>query len=164
MTALISITEPRAGEEDVLAGIWHEAWHEAHAEIVSPGLVRARKLDAFVGRITANLGNTLVGRIDGAPVGPVSTKPEQLHQLFVAQAGRGKGIARDLILAAEARLAEQGAREAFLHCAVGNDRAAAVYRKMGWQDDGRIFEPIHADGGTYQVLCTIFRKQLVGLN
>src|SRR5689334_11875176 len=91
-----------------LAALWHEAWHDAHAQIVPTELTRLRPVEHFRQRIEAAVVDTRVIGPVGAPLGLCVIKGAELYQLFVAQAARGTGVAAALIDEAEARLARQG--------------------------------------------------------
>ncbi len=99
---------PSTAEIDHLARLWHEGWHDAHASLAPPGLVRARTLDSFRERMAAALADTFVIGPPGAPSGFFMLKDDELYQFYVAREARGSGIAAALIADAEARLA--GAR------------------------------------------------------
>ena len=119
-------------EIDHLARLWHEGWHDAHASLAPPDLVRARTLERFRERMAAALADTFVIGPPGAPSGFHMLRGDELYQFYVARAARGSGVAAALIADAEARLAERGVTTAWLACGVGNDRAARFYEKCGW--------------------------------
>ena len=128
----MSVRPADAAEIDHLARLWHEGWHDAHASLAPPGLVRARTLESFRERMAAALADTFVIGPPGAPSGFYMLKDDELNQFYVARAARGSGIAAALIADAEARLAGRGVTTAWLACGIGNDRAARFYEKCGW--------------------------------
>src|SRR5262249_18233137 len=114
------------------------AWHDAHATLAPASVVQARTVEAFAERIGAALSDTRAFGPPGAPLGLCIIKADELHQLFVACAARGTGVADALIADGEARLAARGVVTAWLGCAVGNDRALHFYEKRGWRK-ARVF-------------------------
>ncbi|MEM8842651.1 MAG: GNAT family N-acetyltransferase [Pseudomonadota bacterium] len=55
-----------------------------------------------------------------------------ISDIFVAPSHRGRGIATALIAAAEARFAAHGIRRVEIAAVVGNARAIALYRRLGF--------------------------------
>src|SRR5262249_33916900 len=123
-------------ELDELAALWHQAWHDAHVQIVPTELTRLRPVEHFRQRIEAALANVRIVGPVGAPQGLCVIKGAELYQLFVARAARGAGVAAALIDDAEARLVARGVETAWLACAIGNVRAARFYEKRGWRRTG----------------------------
>ena len=113
-----------AAEREALARLWHQGWHDAHAELVPPELTRLRTLESFRERLGALLPEIRVAGPVGTPVGFCLTRRDELYQFYVASELRGRGVAAALIADAEAQIAERGAHTAWLACAVGNRRAA----------------------------------------
>jgi len=143
-----------------LAALWHEAWHDAHAQIVPTELTRLRPVEHFRQRIEAALVNTRVIGPVGAPLGLCVIKGAELYQLFVAQAARGTGIAAALINEAEVRLARQGVETAWLACAIGNVRAARFYEKRGWCRMGTMVNAAETVSGKFLLEVWRYEKSL----
>jgi ribosomal protein S18 acetylase RimI-like enzyme len=125
----------RAAEEteiESLAKLWHDGWHDAHAQIVPAELTRLRTLECFAPRLREALASVRVIGPPGAPLGFFMLKGSELYQLYVTAHARGSGIATALMADAEDRLAASGVEIAWLACAIGNDRAARFYEKCGW--------------------------------
>ncbi|HET9263429.1 MAG TPA: hypothetical protein VFO14_10310 [Vicinamibacterales bacterium] len=115
----MDVRDAEPADIDALARVWHDGWHDAHAQIVPPELTRLRTLENFRQRLENALPGVRVGRPSGAPVGFSLVKENELYQLYVPS--RGSGVAAD----AEARLAERGFTTAWLACAIeANVRAA----------------------------------------
>ena len=129
----MQIRTAEASEVDSLARLWFDAWREAHAHLVPPELTRARTLESFRDRLRAAIGETRVVGAVGAPAGFCIVKDDELYQLFVAPQARGSGVAAALLADGEARLLAGGVTQAWLACAIGNDRAARFYEKSGWR-------------------------------
>src|SRR5262245_19393951 len=128
----MTVRAPDPAELGVLADLWHDAWRDAHAEIVSPRLTALRTRDSFRERLERLLPATRVVGPLGAPTGFCAVKGDELYQLFVSAAARGSGAAAVMLADGEARLAAAGVTTAWLACAIGNQRAARFYEKSGW--------------------------------
>ena len=86
-------------------------------------------------------GVQLLARRDGEAVGFATifwswatTSAERIgvmNDLYVAPAGRGSGVADDLILACRSRCRERGAVRLEWQTALDNHRAQAVYERVG---------------------------------
>jgi len=132
----MEIRNARAGEVGALAQLWHDAWHDAHAQIVPAELTRIRTLEDFTTRLRHALPRTRVAGMPGRPDGFCIVKGDELDHLFVASRARGSGAAAALLADAEAGIAEAGMSLAWLACAIGNHRAARFYEKHGWRRAG----------------------------
>lgn len=119
-------------ELDALAHVWHDAWRDAHAELVDEAFARSRTVESFRERLPDLLPDLRTVGDPNKPLGLAVIRDDELYQLFVARDARGTGVAKLLIEDAEKRLAANGVRTAWLACAVGNDRAARFYEKSGW--------------------------------
>ena len=121
-----------------LAKLWHDGWHEAHAQIVPAELTQLRTLENFRSRLQALLPTVRVIGPLCAPAGFCIIKEEEVYQLYVSAQSRGIGVAAVLIADAEARLSEHGVKTAWLGCVIGNERAARFYEKSGWHRTGMV--------------------------
>ncbi len=121
-----------AVEADVqeIAQMWHLGWHQGHAAAVPAELVALRTPAEFVDRTRGHLAATSVAMREERMVGFFMVKGSELYQFYVDPELKGSGVAAELMGHAEAALAGQRAN---LACAVGNARAAAFYRKCGWE-------------------------------
>jgi GNAT superfamily N-acetyltransferase len=147
-------------EIDFLAMLWYEGWHESHPPLVPPELTRLRTLDSFRSRLQI-LGRSIrVVGPPGAPLGFAIVKGNELYQLFVARDARGSGAAAALIADAEARLTASGVRNAWLSCAIGNDRAARFYEKSGWRRAGTMINQLDTASGKFPMEVWRFEKRL----
>jgi ribosomal protein S18 acetylase RimI-like enzyme len=73
---------------------------------------------------------------------------------------RGSGAAPWLLDDAEARLSAQGARVAWLACAIGNERAARFYEKRGWRRVGTMINRLDTPAGEYLLETWRYEKGL----
>jgi GNAT superfamily N-acetyltransferase len=150
------------GEDlDPLAKVWHDGWHDAHAQLLPAELTRLRTLESFRSRLQAALPDVRVVGPAGAPVGFHIVKGDQLYQLFVSALSRGSGVAITLIADAEARLSEVGVQTAWLACAIGNARAERFYEKRGWHRVGTIVYQSETSNGTFPVEVWRYEKSLM---
>ena len=81
----------------------------------------------------------------GVPVGMVSADPDQdgrpvtwLQSMWVALDARGAGVVDVLVRAVVESARERGHDEVLLEVRVGNERAAAAYRRLGFVPTGRV--------------------------
>lgn len=145
---------------DALTDIWHDGWHEAHAEHVPSELIDLRDHASLRIRMENMLADTdVVGPI-GAPIGFCSVMQDEIYQFYVAPAARGTGTANALLQAGEKRLAVNGVEVAQLYVLPENQRAQAFYRRGGW--DGDVIErvPLQTLNEPYMLPCLILTKHL----
>jgi GNAT superfamily N-acetyltransferase len=153
----------RSAEEfeiDRLARIWYDAWNDAHARIVPAELTRIRTLESFRERLQAALPHVRVVGPSGDPVGFCIVKGDELYQLFVSAEARGSGVAAALIADAEVRLLDSGVENAWLACAIGNERAARFYEKNGWRRAGTVLDTLETSKGPFQLEVWRYEKCL----
>ena len=62
---------------------------------------------------------------------------DEVEQVFVGRSARGTGLASDLLVEAEQRVAAGGHDSAWLAVVAGNARARRFYEKQGWVDARR---------------------------
>ncbi|WP_417518879.1 GNAT family N-acetyltransferase [Minwuia sp.] len=129
---MIKIRRPSEDEIPALARIWYTAWHDGHAAHVPAELTAIRTEESFRIRLADMLVSTRIAAVDGKPVGFCSLKGDELYQIMVSAEARGTPAATALMTNAEARLRAGGTEVAWLSCVIGNERAAAFYRKSGW--------------------------------
>ena len=64
-----SVRPAQAAEIGHLATIWHDGWHDAHAQIVPAELTQLRTIDSFRFRLLTALSAIRVVGAIGGPVG-----------------------------------------------------------------------------------------------
>ncbi len=154
---------PRAAHPEDLgptSQLWHDGWHETHAPHVPDALIAERSLSSFETRLSRMGGLLRVAGPIGAPVGMCSIKGRELHQLFIAPAGRGTGIAAALLADAEQRMVANGVTSAFLDCLIENPAAIKFYSRNGWVEQGVEIAQLDTLNGPFELPCLIFRKEL----
>jgi len=154
------IRKAEAGEIDALARLWHAAWLDGHGTIAPAPVVQARTTESFAQRLAAAIGDVFAAGPVDAPTGLFVLRGDELYQFFVARSARGSGFAASLMGAAEAELARRGVAAAWLHCAVGNDRAARFYEKCGWRKTGQQMNRIETSEGAFEVPQWRFEKRV----
>jgi GNAT superfamily N-acetyltransferase len=106
----------------------------------------------------------VIAALDGTPVGMAggflaeeTAGLAQLVSMWVAPAGRGRGVGDRLMTAVEEWARGAGAHTLELSVAVGNDKAHDLYLRSGFVDDREVEEP--ATDGVLERL-TMMRKPL----
>lgn len=142
-----------------VADLWHEGWHAGHAGHVPDGLTALRTLEAFHARTPTRVADTTVALDEaGGLRGFVMVVGDEVEQLFVGPAGRGSGVAAQLLAEAERQVAAAGHPEALLAVVEGNTRARRFYEKCGWRDTGELPYEVTAGGRTWTSPCRRYVK------
>jgi ribosomal protein S18 acetylase RimI-like enzyme len=129
-----------------VAAIWHLGWRDGHLGNVPDELVSARTEASFLPRAIERVPATTVAEVDGEVVGFVTVIDDEVEQVYVSSAHRGRGMADALMEAAERQLAAAGHPSAWLAVVAGNQRARRFYERRGWTDGG-LFDHQAPDGG-----------------
>jgi ribosomal protein S18 acetylase RimI-like enzyme len=155
---LVRPAEPR--DLEPLSRLWQDTWHEAHARLVPAELTQLRTLDSFRQRLETAIADIRVVGPAGSPSGFCMIKGSELYQLFVSPQARGTGAAAALLADGEARLCSAGVQDAWLACAIGNDRAAAFYEKHGWRRVGIMVNEAETSAGTFALDVWRYEKRV----
>jgi GNAT superfamily N-acetyltransferase len=158
------IRPAEASETAVLARLWDDGWQDAHAAILPAALARARTLESFAERIEASLDDVRTTGPIGAPLGFTMLKGDELNQLYVSAKAYGTRVAAALIADAEARLLHRGVATAWLHCAIGNLRAARFYEKSGWRRAGTVACRLDTAQGPFDIDIWRYEKRLASID
>ena len=142
-----------------LVRIWHDGWHDAHAQIVPAEMTHARTPVNFRERVAGTYSTMWVIGDVGAPLGFYILRADELNQFYVAERARGRGVAATLIQDAEQRLATT-VNPAWLACAIGNDRAARFYEKQGWRRAGNVIIDVQLPAGVRPLEVWRYEKRL----
>ena len=156
---MTSIRPASDADMAAVADLWHEGWHHGHAGHVPEGLTAASTLAAFRERTPSRVADTAVAvDDDGTLLGFVMVVGDEVEQVFVAPAGRGTGLASELLAEAERRVAAGGHASAWLAVVVGNARARRFYERQGWSDAGDLPYEVTAGGETFVSPCRRYVK------
>ena len=128
----IKITDMLPEHSAQVARLWHQGWIDGHAAVVPPELTKLRTLESFQTRARDNVQGTRVALEGDALLGFTMVKGDEIYQMYVGSAARGKGVAQLLMHDGEAVIKAAGHATAWLACAIGNERAARFYTKQGW--------------------------------
>jgi ribosomal protein S18 acetylase RimI-like enzyme len=148
------------GEVDAIAELYHQVWHEAEAGFVPEEERRRRTRAFFAERLQSRISTMLVAQETDGLVGFVSWRGNYVGQLYVRAAYRGRGVATDLLAAAESAMAAAGIVDAELHCALGNHRAYRFYIRNQWSSTGLIGKLVAGPGGPVDSQCWRMCKRL----
>jgi GNAT superfamily N-acetyltransferase len=137
MTLVVVTLRPaQAGDADDVARVWQAAWHDGHRGHVPDALIAARDAAYFAARSRALLDHVTVA-VDGPELlGFVIVTDDELQQLMVTAAARGRGVGGLLLDAAEHQVAAAGHHEIWLAVVAGNTTARRFYEAHGWTDRG----------------------------
>jgi len=130
---IVDMTEAHLAEA---VPIWVTGWTQGHAAVVPQELIALRTPESFRKRFEALVPNTRILIHEGAIVGFCMIRDAEVYQMYVSKAAQGTGTAQALMGDAEAKIATDGHKVAWLDCAVGNARAARFYEKCGWVNSG----------------------------
>ncbi|CAK7257176.1 MULTISPECIES: GNAT family N-acetyltransferase [unclassified Shinella] len=151
---------PGPSEIAALAQLWFDGWQDAHAAVLPAALASLRTRQSFADRLSAMLADVRVIGDPDAPLGFCAIRHDELDQLFVAPAGRGRGVAAALVADAEGRLAARGVATAWLACAIGNHRAARFYEKCGWHLAATVVHRLDTTEGAFDLEVWRYEKRL----
>lgn len=84
-----------------------------------------------------------------------------MAQLFIEPSWQGAGLGCLLLAAAETAMRRGGVEEAYLTCAVGNERARAFYLRHGWSEQGVESYPAQVEDDTTPVSVWCLAKRLL---
>jgi len=139
-------------DERRVAEVWQAAWHDGHRGHVPDRLIEARDPAYFRAR-AAELVDRVTVAVDAEELlGVVIVKDDELMQLMVTAAARGRGVGGLLLEESERQVAAAGHGEIWLAVVPGNTTARRFYESHGWADRGEeTYEAVTLDGGTVAV-------------
>ncbi|WP_309547142.1 GNAT family N-acetyltransferase [Rhizobium rhizogenes] len=128
---MFDIRLARASDHIDIARLWHDGWHDAHANLVPLEILAYRTPDHFAVWLK-QASDVFHVATNPDLLGFVSIKGAEIVKLYVAKPARGTGAAQDLLSFAERLLRENDVKEAELFCTAGNLRAEKFYRRENW--------------------------------
>lgn len=140
--------------------MWRDVWTVSHAPLMPEELIRLRTLESFRDRLAHMIGDVRVIGPRGAPIGFCAIKGDELYQMFVSSTAQGTGAAAVLMADGEARLKANGVKTIWLSCAMGNDRAARFYEKLGWRRVGVLPIEVETSAGPFALETWRYEKDL----
>jgi GNAT superfamily N-acetyltransferase len=152
-----------AAPDDVVrvADVWQAAWHDGHRGRVPDALVEARDSEYFRAR-AGELVDHVSLAVDGDELlGVLIVKDDELMQIMVSAAARGRGVGGLLLAEAERRVATAGHEEIWLAVVPGNASARHFYESHGWVDRGQeTYDAVTLAGATVPVPVRRYVKAL----
>ncbi|MGX5681732.1 N-acetyltransferase family protein [Schumannella luteola] len=141
--AEVVIRPARVEDARGVASVHVQAWREAYSRQLPPEFLESLDVEARVPRWAATIADDVtevwVADVDGQVVGWASggegrdddaPAPRELQAIYILQAFYGSGVGQRLIDAA------LGTQPAYLWILEDNPRAAAFYRRNGFERDG----------------------------
>jgi ribosomal protein S18 acetylase RimI-like enzyme len=146
---------------DAIVAIWHDGWRDAHLGHVPAELLAERRVHDLRARVPVRLPTTTVAVVGSQVAGFVVTHRDEIEQLYVDAAFRGRAVATALLDHGESVVARES-RRAWLAVVAGNARARRFYQRRGWHDAGPFaYHAWGPDGTTLAVPCRRYEKQVV---
>lgn len=133
---MVTFRPAQPGDVEAVARVWHDAWHDGHDGRVPEELQPDRDPAYFRQRSADLLAHVTVAEGDGELLGVLIVLDDELQQLMVSAAARGRGVGRLLIAEAERQVAAAGYAEIWLAVVPGNETARRFYAACGWSDAG----------------------------
>ena len=128
---MLDIRPAKASDHVEIVRLWHEGWHDAHADLAPPEILAFRTLDHFAVWLK-QAPDAFYVATNPDLLGFVSVKGAEIVKLYVDRHARGTGAALDLLSFAETLLLENRIEEAELFCTAGNIRAEKFYIRENW--------------------------------
>ncbi len=162
MTLVVIILRPARPDDAIdVAEVWGPAWHDGHRGHVPAALVEARDAGYFRQRAAELVAHLTVAEDDGELLGVLITNDDELQQLMVAEAARGRGVGGLLLAEAERQVAAAGHAEIWLAVVPGNGTARRFYERHGWVDRGEeSYDAVTLSGETVAVPVCRYAKGL----
>ena len=158
---VVTLRPARAHDVDDIARVWAGAWHDGHRGHVPDALTAARDSAYFAARSVALLDHVTVAVDAGELLGVVIVKDDELQQLMVTAAARGRGVGALLLEEAERQVRAAGGVEIWLAVVPGNTTARRFYEAHGWVDrGGETYDAVTLAGATVPVPVRRYVKRL----
>ena len=162
MTVVVALRPAQPSDLRDIAEVWQAAWHDGHRGHVPHALIRARDPAYFEAR-SGELVDHITVAVDGEELlGVLIVTADELQQLMVTAAARGRGVGGQLLAEAERQVAARGYDEIWLAVVPGNATARRFYESHGWVDRGQeTYDAVALSGGTVPVpVCRYVKEQI----
>ena len=149
MTLVVATLRPaQPADSTAVASVWEAAWHDGHRGHVPDALIEARDPAYFRAR-AIELADHITVAVDGDELlGVLIVMADELQQIMISAAARGRGIGGLLLAEAERQVASAGHEEIWLAVVPGNTTARRFYESHGWVDRGEETYDAVTLGGT----------------
>ncbi|KZK98317.1 putative acetyltransferase [Pseudovibrio sp. Ad5] len=128
---MFDIRRIKPSDHGAIVRLWHQGWHDAHAQLVPKGVLEYRTPEYFWKWLESSDDEFWVA-VDSDVLGFVTTNRSELVKLYVLSKARGTGIAQTLLSHGEHQIQDNGFSEAKVFCTAGNSRAENFYIREGW--------------------------------
>jgi len=157
-----TVTLRKATAEDAtdIAEIWQLGWRDGHLGFVPKELVEARMEESFRRRASQRFDEMTVAVVDGAIAGFILVVDDEVEQVYVSAAHRGRGVADALMTEAERQVRANGHSKGWLAVVEGNARARAFYERAGWRDEGPFDYTAAGESGPITVPSRRYTKRI----
>jgi ribosomal protein S18 acetylase RimI-like enzyme len=153
MTLVVVTLRPAKPDDTAdVAEVWQAAWHDGHRGHVPDALIQARDPAYFQARARELVDHITVAADDDELLGVLIVKADELQQIMISAAARGRGVGGLLLAEAERQVAADGHDEIWLAVVPGNTSARRFYESHGWVDRGEeTYDAVTLGGGTVAV-------------
>jgi GNAT superfamily N-acetyltransferase len=157
---MVTLRPATIEDAPAVAAIWEAGWRDGHLGNVPDALVAARTTASFQARASQRTADTTVAVVDDRVVGFTMVAGDEVEQVYVDAAQRGRGVAAVLLADAARRVHDAGHARAWLAVVPGNARARAFYEREGWVDAGRFDHAAPTDDGPIPTPCHRYEKDV----
>ncbi|WP_337270241.1 GNAT family N-acetyltransferase [Oryzifoliimicrobium ureilyticus] len=130
---MLEIRPAEIADHNEIVQLWHQGWHNAHADLVPSEVLAFRTKEHFKLWLKEARDAFFVAIDDIGVIGFISVKEAEVVKLYVSNRARGTGATHVLLSFAEKLLHKAGISKAVLLCTAGNIRAERFYQREGWE-------------------------------
>ena len=158
----VTLRRGTVADNDLIATLHHDVWHETQAEFQPDAVRRSRDLDYFRSRVAVFSTPPLVAVRAGGIVGFSGWDNNYIGQLYLVKSARRIGVGSQLLAETEQMIFASGATHARLVVIAGNIGSRKFYEHHGWAVVSE--QPLQVDTseGPVEVGAWHMRKQLRG--
>jgi GNAT superfamily N-acetyltransferase len=149
---VVTLRPATPDDAGAVAEVWRTAWYDGHRGHVPDALVDARDPAYFRARAGELVDRTTVAVDREKLLGVLIVEGDELMQLMVSAAARGRGVGGLLLDEAERQVTAAGHDEVWLAVVPGNSSARRFYESHGWSDRGEeAYDAVTLAGSTVPV-------------